>query len=306
MSAKPVAFAGMFYAIAAYTMWGIAPLYFKQITEVPPTDILMHRVIWSALLLCVLLVVLKQIGKMKAIFASKKLMLSLAAASVLLGANWLLFIWAINSNYMLEASLGYYINPIINVFLGRLILQERLRPLQKFAVLLAIAGVVNIIVAHGTLPWIALTLACTFSVYGLIRKQIPVEPMPGLFMETLVLLPFAILYWVMFAGEQSNMLTNDWELSGWLLAAGVVTTMPLLAFNAAAKRILFTTLGLFQYIGPTLMFILAVWLYQEALEPARLTTFALVWVGLLLFSIDAWRGFRKQRKVVASVTTSSS
>lgn len=303
MSAKPVAFAGMFYAIAAYTMWGIAPLYFKQITEVPPTDILMHRVIWSALLLCVLLVVLKQIGKMKAIFASKKLIFSLAAASVLLGANWLLFIWAINSNYMLEASLGYYINPIINVFLGRLILQERLRPLQKFAVLLAIAGVVNIIVAHGTLPWIALTLACTFSVYGLIRKQIPVEPMPGLFMETLVLLPFALLYWAMFAGEQSNMLTNDWELNGWLLAAGVVTTMPLLAFNAAAKRILFTTLGLFQYIGPTLMFILAVWLYQEPLEPARLTTFALVWVGLLLFSIDAWRGFRKQRKVVASVVT---
>ena len=303
MSTKPVAFAGMFYAIAAYTMWGIAPLYFKQITEVPPTDILMHRVIWSALLLCVLLVVLKQIGKMKAIFASKKLMLSLAAASVLLGANWLLFIWAINSNYMLEASLGYYINPIINVFLGRLILQERLRPLQKFAVFLAIAGVVNIIVAHGTLPWIALTLACTFSVYGLIRKQIPVEPMPGLFMETLVLLPFAILYWAMFAGEQSNMLTNDWELNGWLLAAGVVTTMPLLAFNAAAKRILFTTLGLFQYIGPTLMFILAVWLYQEPLESARLTTFALVWVGLLLFSIDAWRGFRKQRKVVASVVT---
>ena len=306
MSAKPVALAGMFYAVAAYTMWGIAPLYFKQITDVPPTDILMHRVIWSALLLCVLLVLLKQIGKMKAIFASKKLMLSLAAASVLLGANWLLFIWAINSNYMLEASLGYYINPIINVFLGRLILQERLRPLQKFAVFLAIAGVVNIIVAHGTLPWIALTLACTFSVYGLIRKQIPVEPMPGLFMETLILLPFAILYWVMFAGEQSNMLTNDWELNGWLLAAGVATTMPLLAFNAAAKRILFTTLGLFQYIGPTLMFILAVWLYQEALEPARLTTFALVWVGLLLFSIDAWRGFRKQRKVVASVTTSSS
>ena len=306
MSAKPVAFAGMFYAIAAYTMWGIAPLYFKQITEVPPTDILMHRVIWSALLLCVLLVALKQIGKMKAIFASKKLMLSLAAASVLLGANWLLFIWAINSNYMLEASLGYYINPIINVFLGRLILQERLRPLQKFAVFLAIAGVVNIIVAHGTLPWIALTLACTFSVYGLIRKQIPVEPMPGLFMETLVLLPFAILYWAMFAGEQSNMLTNDWELNGWLLAAGVVTTMPLLAFNAAAKRILFTTLGLFQYIGPTLMFILAVWLYQEPLESARLTTFALVWVGLLLFSIDAWRGFKKQRKVVASVTKSSS
>ncbi|TPV54366.1 EamA family transporter RarD [Aestuariibacter sp. GS-14] len=291
----------MLYAIAAYTMWGVAPLYFKQLVEVPPTDILMHRVIWSALLLCVLLLALGQMGKMRAVFASKRLMYSLSGASVLLGANWLLFIWAINSNYMLEASLGYYINPIINVFLGRLILQERLRPLQKFAVLLAIAGVANIIIAHGTLPWIALTLACTFSVYGLIRKQIPVEPMPGLFMETLVLLPFALLYWVMFASEQSNMLTNDWALNGWLLAAGVVTTMPLLAFNAAAKRILFTTLGLFQYIGPTLMFIIAVWLYQESLEPARLITFALVWTGLLLFSVDAWRGFKKQRKVIASV-----
>lgn len=301
MSAKPFALSGMLYAIAAYTMWGVAPLYFKQLVEVPPTDILMHRVIWSALLLCVLLLALGQMGKMRAVFASKRLMYSLSGASVLLGANWLLFIWAINSNYMLEASLGYYINPIINVFLGRLILQERLRPLQKFAVLLAIAGVANIIIAHGTLPWIALTLACTFSVYGLIRKQIPVEPMPGLFMETLVLLPFALLYWVMFASEQSNMLTNDWALNGWLLAAGVVTTMPLLAFNAAAKRILFTTLGLFQYIGPTLMFIIAVWLYQEPLEPARLITFALVWTGLLLFSVDAWRGFKKQRKVIASV-----
>lgn len=301
MSAKPFALSGMLYAIAAYTMWGVAPLYFKQLVEVPPTDILMHRVIWSAVLLCVLLLALGQMGKMRAVFASKRLMYSLSGASVLLGANWLLFIWAINSNYMLEASLGYYINPIINVFLGRLILQERLRPLQKFAVLLAIAGVANIIIAHGTLPWIALTLACTFSVYGLIRKQIPVEPMPGLFMETLVLLPFALLYWVMFASEQSNMLTNDWALNGWLLAAGVVTTMPLLAFNAAAKRILFTTLGLFQYIGPTLMFIIAVWLYQEPLEPARLITFSLVWTGLLLFSVDAWRGFKKQRKVVASV-----
>ena len=301
MSAKPFALSGMLYAIAAYTMWGVAPLYFKQLVEVPPADILMHRVIWSALLLCVLLLALGQMGKMRAVFASKRLMYSLSGASVLLGANWLLFIWAINSNYMLEASLGYYINPIINVFLGRLILQERLRPLQKFAVLLAIAGVANIIIAHGTLPWIALTLACTFSVYGLIRKQIPVEPMPGLFMETLVLLPFALLYWVMFASEQSNMFTNDWTLNGWLLAAGVVTTMPLLAFNAAAKRILFTTLGLFQYIGPTLMFIIAVWLYQEPLEPARLITFALVWTGLLLFSVDAWRGFKKQRKVIASV-----
>ena len=290
--------AGLLYAVAAYTMWGIAPLYFKQIASVPAPDILMHRIVWSAALLALLLLGLGQFAKVKAIFRSKRLMGLLAVASVLLGGNWLLFIWAINADKMLEASLGYYINPLLNVFLARLFLNERLRTMQKAAVVLAIIGVANIIIAHGTLPWVALLLAGSFAIYGLLRKQIPVEPLPGLFMETLVLLPFAALYWVYFASAEANMLTNEWSLNAWLMAAGVVTTLPLLAFNAATKRIMFTTLGLIQYIGPTLMFIFAVGMYDEPLEPARLVTFGFVWCGLVLFSLDSLKTYRQQRKVL--------
>ncbi|MDC8829602.1 EamA family transporter RarD [Alteromonas gilva] len=290
------AFAGILYAIAAYTMWGIAPLYFKQIIAVPAPDILMHRVVWSAALLALLLIGLGQVAKVRIIFKSRRLVGLLIVASILLAGNWLLFIWAVNSGLMLEASLGYYINPLLNVFLARLFLNERLRRMQQLAVVLALIGVANIIIAHGTLPWVALSLAGSFAIYGLLRRQIPVEPLPGLFMETLVLLPFAAGYWLFFASDVGRMTGNEMSLNAWLMAAGVVTTMPLLAFNAAAKRIMFTTLGLIQYIGPSLMFIFAVVLYNEPLEPARLVTFALVWCGLVLFSIDSLKVYRQQRK----------
>lgn len=297
-AAQRTASAGVLYAIAAYTMWGVAPMYFKQISEVPAPDILMHRVIWSAVLLALLLLGLKQFSKVKAIFTSMRLIGLLVVASLVLATNWLIFIWAINADKMLEASLGYYINPLINVFLARIVLNERLRRLQQLAVVLALIGVANIIIAHGTLPWVALSLAGTFAIYGLMRKQIPVEPLPGLFMETLVLLPFAGLYWVYFASDTGVMVNNDWSLNAWLMAAGAVTTMPLLAFNAAAKRIMFTTLGLIQYIGPTMMFVLVVAIYNEPLEPARLVTFGFVWCGLLLFSFDSLKTYRQQRKVL--------
>ncbi|NVK54372.1 MAG: EamA family transporter RarD [Alteromonadaceae bacterium] len=277
-------------------MWGIAPLYFKQIMAVPAPDILMHRVVWSAALLALLLIGLGQVAKVRIIFKSRRLVGLLILASVLLAGNWLLFIWAVNSGLMLEASLGYYINPLLNVFLARLFLNERLRRMQQLAVVLALIGVANIIIAHGTLPWVALSLAGSFAIYGLLRRQIPVEPLPGLFMETLVLLPFAALYWVFFATDVGRMIGNEISLNVWLMAAGVVTTLPLLAFNAAAKRIMFTTLGLIQYIGPTLMFIFAVALYNEPLEPARLVTFAFVWCGLMLFSADSLKLYRQQRK----------
>ncbi|OFI33460.1 chloramphenical resistance permease RarD [Alteromonas lipolytica] len=277
-------------------MWGIAPLYFKQIAAVPAPDILMHRIVWSSALLAILILALGQFDKVRAIFRSRKVMGLLVVASVLLAGNWLLFIWAINANLMLEASLGYYINPLLNVFLARLFLNERLRGMQKVAVILAVIGVANIIIAHGTLPWVALLLAGSFAIYGLLRKQIPVEPLPGLFMETLLLLPFAGLYWVWFASDAANMLTNSWSLNAWLMAAGIVTTLPLLAFNAAAKRIMYTTLGLIQYIGPTLMFVFAVGMYNEPLEPARLVTFGFVWCGLLLFSLDSLKVYRQQRQ----------
>ncbi|RDV25676.1 EamA family transporter RarD [Alteromonas aestuariivivens] len=285
------------FAIAAYTMWGIAPVYFKQLAMIPSLEVLMHRIVWSAVVLLGLIVAFKQFGKVKAALKSRKVMQTLFVAGLLLAANWLLFIWAINNDHLLDASLGYYINPLLNVFLGRMFLGERLRPMQQLAVMLLVVGVGVLIYTYGQLPWIALVLAGSFGVYGLLRKQVAVDALPGLFIETLMLLPLAVGYWLMFASHNSNMLTNDMPLNMWLVAAGLVTTAPLLCFTAAARRIMYSTLGFFQYIGPTLMFILATCLYNEPLEPARLITFGFVWLALVIFSFDSLKVYRQQRRL---------
>lgn len=292
---------GVLSAIAAYSMWGVAPVYFKQLQTLPAMDVLMHRVVWSAVILLVMVLVLKQWPKVKAAVRSFRVMKVLFVAGLLLGANWLLFIWAVNNDHILDASLGYYINPLINVFFGRLFLGEKLRPLQQAAVVLAIVGVAVLVVSYGEVPWIALVLAITFSVYGLLRKKVAVDSLPGLFIETVMLLPLALVYWVGFASEQSNMFTNSLSLNGLLLAAGVVTTAPLLCFTAAARRIMYSTLGFFQYIGPSIMFALALFVYNETMEQYRFVTFGFVWLALVVFSADSLRAYRGQRKVRQSV-----
>ncbi|NMH59905.1 EamA family transporter RarD [Alteromonas sp. MYP5] len=297
--------AGVLFAIAAYSMWGLAPMYFKLLQSMPAIEILMHRVVWSAVILAGLIVGFKQKAKVIKALRSRKVMTILLIAGLLLGANWLLFIWAINSNQLLDASLGYYINPLINILLGRLFLGEKLRPLQQVAVVLAILGVSVLVFSYGELPWIALVLAGTFGVYGLLRKQVDVDSLPGLFIETMMMLPFAVIFWVWFASPQSNMAENSLEFNAILIAAGVVTTAPLLCFTAAARRIMYSTLGFFQYIGPTMMFILAVFLYGEPLEEARLITFAFVWTGLLLFSFDSLRFYHRQKKLRLNNATST-
>lgn len=296
---------GVISAIAAYTMWGIAPVYFKQLQALPAMEVLMHRVVWSALILVVLIGALKQWPKVKAAVQNVRVMRVLFIAGLLLGANWLLFIWAINNDHILDASLGYYINPLINVFFGRLVLGEKLRPMQRVAVVLAVLGVSILIVSYGEVPWIALVLAITFSIYGLLRKQVAVDSLPGLFIETVMLLPIALVYWIGFAGEHSNMLTNDWHLNALLVAAGVVTTAPLLCFTAAARRIMYSTLGFFQYIGPSIMFMLALYLYGEPLEESRLVTFGFVWLALVVFSADSLRAYRSQRRALHSANAQS-
>ena len=205
-----------------------------------------------------------------------------------------------NNDHLLDASLGYYINPLLNVFLGRMFLQERLRPLQQTAVVIAVLGVAILILSYGQVPWIALVLAASFGVYGLLRKQVAVDSLPGLLIESTMMLPFAIGYWIWFAGPASNMFTNNMELNAILIAAGIVTTAPLLCFTAAARRIMYSTLGFFQYIGPSIMFVLAVFLYDEPLSEARLVTFAFVWVALVLFSFDSFRAYRSQQKLQAA------
>lgn len=286
----------MLFAVAAYTMWGFAPLYFKAIDAIPAGEILMHRIIWSALVLCVLIVGLRQIGKVKQAIGSFKVLRILMLAGVLLAINWLLFIWAVNNNYLLEASLGYYINPLINVFLGRLFLGETLRPLQKLAVGIAAVGVLVLLVNYGSLPWIALSLACSFAFYGLLRKQVAVDSMPGLFIETLMMLPIAVVYFFWFAEKSVNPSEMSLNLVLLIASVGFVTTAPLLCFTAAARRIKYSTLGFFQYIGPTIMFVLAAWLYNEPLSQARLITFLFVWSALALFTFDSINAYRKQRK----------
>ncbi len=288
---------GIVCAVAAYSMWGVAPVYFKQLMVLPAAEILMHRVIWSVLLLAGLIAALKQWPKVMTAIKNKRVMQILLAAGLLLGANWLLFIWAINNDHILDASLGYYINPLINVFLGRLFLGERLRTLQRVAVGLALVGVSILVFSYGQVPWIALLLAGSFSIYGLLRKRVAVDSLPGLFIETLMLSPLAIFYWAMYGGEHSNLFTNDVTLNAYILAAGVVTTAPLLCFTAAARRIMYSTLGFFQYIGPTFMFVLAVYLYGEPLEEARIVTFGFVWFALVLFSADSLVNYRQQRKM---------
>ncbi|AWL13364.1 Protein RarD [Saliniradius amylolyticus] len=288
--------AGVLLAIAAYTLWGFAPMYFKLLQGVPATEILMHRILWSSLILGALVLALGQWHKVMHALRNPKVLKILLITGVLLGGNWLLFIWAINSNQMLEASLGYYINPLLNVFLGRVFLAEKLRRLQQLAVGLALVGVGIVVISYGEVPWVALGLAGSFGVYGLMRKQVAVDSFPGLLLETLLMLPFAIGYWVWLAGPDSNMLANDTALNVTLICAGIVTTAPLLCFTAAAKRIMYSTLGFFQYIGPSIMFVLAVFLYDEPLQSDRLVTFLFVWTALALFSFDSYRFYRKTKK----------
>jgi len=296
---------GIMCAIAAYTMWGIAPIYFKQLTVLPAAEILMHRVTWSVLVLVGLIAGLKQWAKVAAALRNKKVMQVLLVAGILLGANWLLFIWAVNNDHILDASLGYYINPLINVFLGRLFLGERLRTFQRVAVVLAIVGVAILIFSYGHVPWIALVLAGSFSIYGILRKQVAVDSLPGLFIETLMLSPLALGYWLLFGSEYSNLFNNDASLNMLILAAGIVTTAPLLCFTAAARRIMYSTLGFLQYIGPTLMFVLAVYLYDEPLDEARLITFGFVWLALAVFSVDSLIAYKKKRKALKASVQSA-
>lgn len=261
----------------------------------PAQEILVHRIIWSVLVLCILVLVSGKLRQVRAAATNLKVMAILLVSGLLLAANWLIFIWAINNEHLLEGSLGYYINPLFNVFLGRLFLQERLRPLQKSAVALAFTGVAMLIISFGQVPWIALSLAVSFGIYGLLRKKVAVDSLPGLLLETMMMLPFALVYWVGFSSEMSNLSTNSLSLNITLICAGIVTTAPLLCFTAAARRLRYSTLGFFQYLGPSIMFIMAVWWFNEPLDQAKIITFIFVWLALALFSFDSYRAYRSTR-----------
>ncbi|EPX4144459.1 EamA family transporter RarD [Vibrio vulnificus] len=292
---------GVLLALGAYTMWGIAPIYFKSLAAVSPLEILSHRVVWSFFLLAALLHFGRHWRTVRDVLTSKSKMLYLVTTAILVGANWLIFIWAVNANHMLDASLGYYINPLINVLLGMLFLGERLRKLQWFAVTLAACGVLVQLIVFGSVPIVAIALAFSFGFYGLLRKKVSVDAQTGLFIETLVMLPAAAIYLLFIADTPtSNMLANPSQLNLLLIAAGVVTTLPLLCFTGAATRLKLSTLGFFQYIGPSLMFLLAVLIYGEAFTSDKALTFAFIWGALVVFSFDGLRYRRNNRKTALS------
>ncbi|WP_455844990.1 EamA family transporter RarD [Pantoea agglomerans] len=279
---------GIGYALGAYFIWGIAPAYFKLVKEVPATEIMTHRVIWSALFMLLLITLTRSWTQVRSVLAQPKKVLLLALTAVTIGGNWLLFIWAVNNQHMLEASLGYFINPLINVVFGMLFLRERFRRLQWLAVLLATTGVLVQLWQFGSLPIIGLGLALSFALYGLVRKKIQVDAQSGMLIETLWLFPLAAIYLFGFADSATSHLSaNAMSLNLKLVAAGIITTIPLMLFAAACARLRLSTVGFFQYLGPTLMFLLAVIFYGESLTPDKMVTFGFIWLALAVFIIDA-------------------
>lgn len=277
-----------YYSLLPPILFGDRPAYFKLIYYVPADEILTHRVIWSFFFMVALLSVSRQWRQVKRLLKTPKKIFLLALSAVLVGGNWLLFIWAVNNHHMLEASLGYFINPLVNILLGMIFLGERFRRMQWLAVILAVCGVLVQLWMAGSLPIIALGLAFSFAFYGLVRKKIAVEAQTGMLVETLWLLPVAAIYLFGIADSPtSHMGQNALSLNLLLMAAGVVTTIPLLCFTGAATRLRLSTLGFFQYIGPTLMFLLAVTFYGEVPGADKMVTFAFIWVALAIFVMDA-------------------
>ena len=284
---------GIFYALTAFTLWAIAPIYFKEMSFVPATEILAHRVIWSCVIVLVLILLLRYTDAIKTVLQSRKMLLAMLVSTVLIAVNWGTFIWAIQNNKMLSASLGYYINPLISILLGVVFFKDKLDRVRKAAVVLCFCAVAFEVIQFGSLPWIALVLAVTFGFYGLVRKKVAVDSFTGMAIETALLLPFALTYLMLSPSPSANMFENSATLNWLLFTAGPVTMIPLMCFAAAANRVSMVTLGFFQYIGPTGMFFLAVFLYDEPLSPEKLTTFVLIWSALAMLIFDSIRRMRK-------------
>ncbi|MBS0849917.1 EamA family transporter RarD [Citrobacter sp. JGM124] len=292
---------GVLLALTACIIWGIAPVYFKLIQYVPAIEILTHRVIWSFFFMLILISLYRLWPTLKQACQHPKKLLALALTAVLIGSNWLLYIWAVNNNHLLEASLGYFINPLVSVLLGIIFLGERFRALQWFALLLAMCGILVQLWTFGSIPVIALGLAFSFSFYGLLRKKIGIDAQIGMLVETLWLFPLATVYLFVIADSPtSHMTQNSLSLNLMLMFAGILTTVPLLCFTAAANRLRLSTLGFFLYTGPILMFLLATLLYGETVTKDKMVTFSFIWAALALFIADAIYTQRRTRKIPKS------
>ena len=286
---------GLLYAVAAYGMWGLVPLYFKNV-RCEPQEIVAHRVLWSGLFLAILLTVLRRWPEARAAFRSRRTLLMLFASAYLVAGNWYVYVWATTHDRITQASLGYFILPLVNVFAGIGFFGDRLRWPQALALAIAAVGVVYLTIGVGEFPWISLTLAFSFAVYGIVRKVVPVDGVVGLSVETALLAPTAIVFLVVW--EQTGVLQFGHvsrELDGLIALSGIVTTLPLICFAQAVRKVSLVTIGVVQYMSPTLQLLVAVLVYGEAFQLNHQISFGLIWTGLVVYVIDAVRMAARRR-----------
>lgn len=290
---------GFWSGVAAYTIWGLVPLYWKLLKHVPAIQVLGHRIVWSLAVLIVLVAALRRDRRTALASVSRRVVGLYAIAAGLIAANWFLYIYAVNAGFIVETSLGYYITPLVNVLFGVLFFHERMRPAQWVSIALAATGVVQLTFAYGALPWIAFGLAASFGSYGLAKKKAPLDPVEGLTLETAILAPVAIVYLMLLhrMGEGAFLRTGATS-DALMIGGGLVTTVPLLLFAAAVRTVPLSVIGILQYIGPTLQFLLGVFVYHEPFSRTQLIGFSIVWAALVIYAGDGLRARRTSTPLV--------
>jgi chloramphenicol-sensitive protein RarD len=290
---------GLLFGVSAYSLWGAFPLYWPLLEPANPLEIVSHRAVWTLVFCFFVLAATKALKSTLATLKRPKVAAKLFATSVLISINWLVYIWATNNGHVVEASLGYYINPLIIIGFGVLLLKEKMRPLQWVAVSIASIGVLVLTIDYGRLPWIALTLAVSWGSYGLIKKQLGLGALEGLAIETFISAFFYLAYLIYIGNQGTGQFGNSWGLTILLMSAGAVTAIPLLLFNGSTNRLPFTTIGLLQYITPTLQFSVGVWVRHEDMPTARWVGFLIIWIALTTLALDLVKSSRTVDNSVA-------
>lgn len=284
---------GILYGIGAYVLWGFFPIYWKFLHEIPALQVIGHRISWSFIVLILFILLTKQWQNFRAVAFHPKTIGTYAIAGVLLSINWLVYVWGVNAGFIVETSLGYFINPLLSVLLGVIFLRERLRLAQWIPVVIAAIGVLYLTFVYGRLPWIALSLAFSFGIYGLVKKIAPLGSLYGLTLETAIVFPLALVYLLVLEVNGAGAFLHDGLTIDLLLAgAGIVTTVPLLMFASAAKQIPLTMVGILQYIAPTLQFLIGIFIYKEPFDHAHLIGFGIIWVALVIFWVENYLAHR--------------
>lgn len=287
---KPSYNQGIIYAVGCFILWGLFPVFWKAITGIPAVNVLAHRIIWSFVILLIW-VLLTNRQTFISYIKQPKLLLRLGSAGLIISANWGIYIYAVESNHIIEAGLGYFINPLVNVFLGYVFLKERLAPMQKIAVVLALIGVIYFTISYGNFPWISLLLAGSFGLYGLLKKKANLESIPALTVETMMVFPFALAFLLYTANSaETPLFPSSSTTSLLLIASGFITAIPLILFGKSAQAIPLSTMGFIQYLSPTLQLLLGVFIYKETFSIEHLICFAFIWAGLAFYTISILKG----------------